>query len=366
MAQQQHRRHSGRMGANDDNDEPVTAANRKGNDAGVSETMRIFFVVAFYFVISIALVFLNKNIMVKEFEFPLFITWWQLVVALISVWILGFVGRSVPAVSMIPPLEFNLEIAKKIAPLAACFVGMVSFNNMCLLYVEVTFYQVARSLTICFSLVFTYTVLHQTTSWPAVRACLVVMIGFIVGSAGEVHFSWLGVIFGVTSSAFVALYGIYVKKVMPFVDGDQWRLLMYNTILSIFFMIPVIFLGGEVNGLLASDMTYLTSTWINMTVTGVFGFVLNIAVFLQIKYTSPLTNNISGTLKACLQTLLAMLFYRNPISAMNAIGIFLVIFGSFWYSNIRYMEMRAAAPLPTAAPPPRERDDVTTDESERE
>eukprot|EP01116_Phalansterium_solitarium_P011275 TRINITY_DN26907_c0_g1_i2.p1 TRINITY_DN26907_c0_g1~~TRINITY_DN26907_c0_g1_i2.p1 ORF type:complete len:366 (+),score=107.18 TRINITY_DN26907_c0_g1_i2:89-1186(+) len=352
MAQQQHRRHSGRMGANDNDDEPATTANRGRDNAAYSETMKIFFVVAFYFVISIALVFLNKNIMVKDFEFPLFITWWQLVVALVSVWILGIVGRSVPAVSMIPPMEFNLEIAKKIAPLAGCFVGMVSFNNLCLLYVEVTFYQVARSLTICFSLVFTYTILHQTTSWPAVRACLVVMIGFIIGSVGEVHFSWLGVIFGVTSSAFVALYGIYVKKVMPFVDGDQWRLLIYNTVLSIFFMIPVIIMGGEVNGLLASDLFYQTSTWINMTITGIFGFVLNIAVFLQIKFTSPLTNNISGTLKACMQTLLAMLFYRNPISALNAIGIFLVIFGSFWYSNIRYMEMKANAPLPTVAPPP--------------
>lgn len=343
------------MGSND-NEDSGSVANARSRDQ-LSESVRIFLVVAFYFVISIALVFLNKNIMVKDFEFPLFITWWQLVVAIVSVWILGIVGRSVPAVSMIPPMEFNIEIAKKIAPLALCFVGMVSFNNLCLLYVEVTFYQVARSLTICFSLVFTYTILHQTTSWPAVRACFVVMIGFIIGSIGELHFSWLGVIFGVTSSAFVALYGIYVKKVMPFVDGDQWRLLIYNTILSIFFMIPVIFIGGEVDGLLASELFYLSGTWVNMTITGIFGFVLNIAVFLQIKYTSPLTNNISGTLKACVQTLLAMLVYRNPISLMNGLGIFLVIFGSFWYSNIRYMEMKQnapvpAAPLPTVNTPP--------------
>jgi len=326
-------------------------ANGRPN-VGYSENVRIAFVICFYFVISIALVFLNKNIMVKDFEFPLFITWWQLVVALIVVWILGILGRSIPAVSMIPPMEFDLAIAKKVAPLAVCFVGMVSFNNMCLLYVEVTFYQVARSLTICFSMLFTYTILNQTTSFPAIRACFVVMIGFLVGSIGELHFTWLGVIFGVTSSAFVALYGIYAKKVSPFVDNDQWRLLIYNTIISIFLMIPIVFIGGEVNGLLASDLFYQRTTWINMSITGVFGFVLNIAVFLQIKFTSPLTNNISGTLKACVQTLLAMLFYRNPISAMNGIGIFLVIAGSFWYSNIRYMEMRANTPLPTVTAPP--------------
>jgi len=290
--------------------------------------------------------------MVADFQFPLFITWWQLVVAIVTIWILGIVGRSVPAVSMIPPMEFDLEIAKKVAPLAACFVGMVSFNNLCLLYVEVTFYQVARSLTIVFSLIFTYTILHQTTSFPAIRACLIVMVGFLVGSVGEVHFSWLGVIYGVTSSAFVALYGIYVKKVMPVVGDNQWRLMIYNTILSIAFMLPTIFVAGEYQGLIASEMLYTTGTWINMTITGIFGFVLNIAVFLQIKFTSPLTNNISGTLKACLQTVLAMLFYRNPISTLNGIGILLVIFGSFWYSNVRYMEMRASTVLPTTTTSP--------------
>jgi len=79
-----------------------------------------------------------------------------------------------------------------------------------------------------------------------------------------------------------------------------------------------------------------------MTITGIFGFLINIAVFMQIKFTSPLTNNIAGTLKACVQTLLAMVIYRNPISLANAIGIVLVIFGSFWYSNVRYAEMKAS------------------------
>jgi len=93
-----------------------------------------------------------------------------------------------------------------------------------------------------------------------------------------------------------------------------------------------------------------------MTVTGIFGFLINIAVFLQIKYTSPLTNNISGTLKACLQTVFAILIYRNPISLVNGLGIFLVIAGSFWYSQVRYAEMKENqknqpnTPLPTLNP----------------
>jgi len=320
------------------------------------KTMRIASVVGFYFFVSISLVFLNKSLMTRDFEFPLFITWYQLVVALVAVWILGELGKSWQAVSMIPPLEFNFEIAKKVIPLAIVFVGMISFNNMCLLYVEVTFYQVVRSTTICFTIVFTYVILGQTTSQKAIHASGVVMVGFIIGSFGEVHFSWLGVIFGVISSAFVSLYSIYVKKIMAVVNNDQWRLLMYNTILSIFLMLPTIFISGESSGLKEAELLYDLYTWIAMTVTGIFGFMINIAVFLQIKFTSPLTNNISGTLKACLQTVFAILIYRNPISIVNGLGICLVIGGSFWYSQVRYAEMKESqknqnnTPLPTVNP----------------
>jgi len=332
------------------------------------ESMKIISVVAFYFFVSISLVFLNKNIMSEKFEFPIFITWFQLVVALVSVYILGHVGRRVEIVSMIPLFEFDLAVAKKVMPLAVIFVGMVSFNNLCLLYVEVTFYQVARSTTICFTIFFTYMILGQETSMPAIRASLIVMFGFLVGSYGEVRFSWIGIFFGVLSSAFVSLYSIYVKKIMQYVDNDQWKLLSYNTVLSIFVMFPVIYISGEWEGLKTCELLWEVETWVAMIFTGIFGFLINIAIFMQIKVTSPLTNNISGTLKACIQTLLAMLVYRNPISLVNGVGIFFVISGSFLYSHVRYSEMKAssrAASTPSVVAPGKEPEESGSSDEEK-
>lgn len=76
---------------------------------------------------------------------------------------------------------------------------MVIFNNLCLKYVEVTFYQIARSLTIVFNILLTYFVLGQSTSKPAVICCLVIVLGYVLGTHGEPSFSLLGVIFGVLS-----------------------------------------------------------------------------------------------------------------------------------------------------------------------
>ena len=110
-------------------------------------------------------------------------------------------------------------------PLSLVFVGMVVFNNLCLKYVEVSFYQVARSLTILCNIVLTYVVLGKTTSLLALVGCGVVIVGFLLGTVGEVHeinTSWKGVFFGVMSSVFVALYAIYVKKVLPAVNDNTW------------------------------------------------------------------------------------------------------------------------------------------------
>lgn len=59
----------------------------------------------------------------------------------------------------------------------------------------------------------------------AIQACIVVVIGFAMGVKAEsevLEFSWLSVLFGVLSSVFVSLYGIYVKKVNHYVDDNEW------------------------------------------------------------------------------------------------------------------------------------------------
>lgn len=316
---------------------------RDGHDADRSSTAFITCVVLSYFVVSLAVVFLNKYIMnVSEYKFPypLFVTWFQLLVAMVILVVCGRLGQSYELFSLVPPFEFRLDIAKKVSPLTIMYVLMLAFNNLCLKYVEVTFYQIARSLTILCNIGFTYTLLGTKTSSQAVLACMIVFWGFVLGSYGEVNFSMIGLVFGLASSVFTALYGIYIKKVLPAVEGNQWRLLHYNTAISILYLGPLVLFSGELSEI--REQVYFLNEpafWTTMTITGVTGFLINIAVFAQVKYTSPLTNTISGTAKACVQTILAALYFRNPISVTNGFGIFLSLLGSSYYSFVRYREM---------------------------
>jgi hypothetical protein len=67
--------------------------------------LRILGVVAFYWAVSLSVVFLNKSILsMPDFQFPIFVTWYQLLVALFLLFAAGHLGKlSVPPPTT-PPL----------------------------------------------------------------------------------------------------------------------------------------------------------------------------------------------------------------------------------------------------------------------
>lgn len=313
-----------------------------------SKQARIAGVVVAYFIISISLVFVNKVLMDKRtsMDAPLFMTWFQCVVTVGICWLLGEIGaRAAPGswFKQFPRFTYKPEVAWKLAPLTLIFVSMITFNNLCLKYVEVSFYNVARSLTIVFNVIFTFAMLGQTTSARTLVCLAVVVLGFFVGSESEVNFSLVGTIFGVTSSVFVSLNSIWTKKGMDLVDKNEWALSGYNNMNASLLFLPIILLSGEPE-VIASNWTLLISGryWGLMTLGGIFGFLIGIVTIMQIKLTSPLTHNISGTAKACVQTVLALIIWQNPTNFANMLGVALVLFGSAGYSYVRNMEMAAA------------------------
>jgi GDP-fucose transporter C1 len=267
---------------------------------------------------------------------PLFLTWTQIVCAVIGCIILGNLRNKLQMFAFFPSFEYKIEIAKQVMPLTIVFTGMIVFNNLCLKFVEVSFYQVARSLTIVFNVLLSYFVLKQSTSRKSLFWVSVVIAGYLLGCDGEVNFSWVGVGFGVTASLFVAMYAIMVKRTLKFVQDDSWKLMIYSNINTMFFLPIIVFLAGEVSSVIESGHVLLTNTfWAVVIAAGCFGFLINIATFMQIQCTSPLTHNVSGTAKSGFQTILAFAIYGNPVTSFSIIGNALVLGGSLGYAYAR-------------------------------
>eukprot|EP00741_Cyanophora_paradoxa_P007196 tig00001085_g6962.t1 len=302
--------------------------------------------------ISLSLVFLNKFIMVLEnirFERPLLITWYQLVVAFIAIAVLGTTGVYGR------PLELRWDRVKTCLPLGMLYVAMLTANNLCLMYVEVSFYQVVRNLNIVFQIVLLRLLESKYPSRRVVAACTVVVAGYLIASLGELRFSWLGVFWGLLSSVLLALYGHGVKRTMRALENDDCLLQIYNTAIAVVLLGPITYFMGDFTVLRESGFLYDRTFWQYMTGAALVGYLINIATFLQIKHTSPLTHTIAGTAKGMIQTALGAAIFQNPISPLNAVGIVTCLGGSSWYACIRYQEgIVAQAPTP-AAPRPRGR-----------
>ena len=73
------------------------------------------------------------------------------------------------------------------------------------------------------------------------------------------------------ASACVALNAIYIKKVLPAVDDDMWRLTAYNNANACFLFLPVMVFMGEIQTILEADEIYNIAYWTMMTIAGLFG-----------------------------------------------------------------------------------------------
>jgi GDP-fucose transporter C1 len=320
----------------------MEATPTEASDEVRTKTIQSALAVTFYMTVSLALVFLNRFVLTDKSEKAgaLFISWYQFVVAYICIVLITFLFPNVPVLNLFPPLSYNFDILKKVVPVSLAYLMMIGLNNKCLEYVSVSGYQIVRSLTIMFSIALSYVFQGQKTSIRACFACLGVVAGFVIGCWGDVDLTLRGLFYGVGSSCFVATYSIVVKKVIGLLDGNEYLLIEYNTPVAIVFLLPFVWYSGEFDILKESRTLKF---WTMQTIAGIVGFIINIAIFLNIKYTTPLTHNLSGTVKACLQTLLAFVFFPagETMTWLKFIGTVLVIGFSWYYAIVRKAEMAA-------------------------
>lgn len=312
---------------------------------------RIAAVVALYWFVSITMVFLNNSLLDnKELDAPLFITFYQCLVSSLLCALMQLLSKTCPGRIDFPPVGFDVKTSREVLPLSVVFICMITFNNLCLKYVGVAFYTIGRSLSTVFNVVFSYFILKKTTSMRALFCCGIILGGFWLGidqegSTGTL--SWSGVFFGVLASACVSLNAIYTKKVMPAVDGNIWKLSYYNNINACVLFIPLILLFGELGRVVSFSRLTDLRFWSMMTVGGVFGFAIGYVTGLQIKFTSPLTHNVSGTAKACGQTVIAVVYNSSSKSVLWWASNMMVLCGSSAYTWVKSLEMQRT---PTKVP----------------
>merc|ERR1712077_94401 len=141
---------------------------------------------------------------------------------------------------------------------------IITFNNLCLKFVGVSFYYIGRSLTTVFNVLFTYVILGQKTTTRAILCCVTIIFGFWLGidqenESGSLSIS--GTIYGVLASVFVSLYAIFIKRILPVVDNNVWLLTFYNNVNAMLLFIPLMIVFGEFSVLMDFSGLFSLTFW---------------------------------------------------------------------------------------------------------
>lgn len=313
---------------------------------------KIVCVVLSYWIISISMVFANKYLVgdkTDDKDVTLFVAWVQCIVTVLFVGgiqifqgiILYMKGKDWRPDLSYASLHNMLTCMRRIFIMTITFVSMLTFNNLCLKHVGIAFYQVARSMTLIFTVIFSVTLLHKNMSIKVFLCCVSVAAGFVLGIDQEKvagTLSVYGVIFGVITSLFVALNGIFTKKSLDIVGHDSVRLTLYNNINASILFLPFVIGTGQLNQVIFSSMLTDYFFWMFLLATGCLSFAIAWISAVQIDMTSPVTHHISANTKAVLQTLMAVLYTHDHKQPLWWLSIVLVIGGALSYAIIKFSE----------------------------
>lgn len=349
-------------------------ADAKAQERTPRSSLLVASVVLFYMVVSVSTTFMNKGAFPKDkFPYPFTITCFQMIVALFWLGVLTLVQRfgPKPVLKLLNSIDVsddeknflswtNTKEYMSAIGAAGAFVGMLASGNLCLMFVQVSFYQAAKSQHILCILLLNYLWLKKTYPPSILLACLGVTAGFIINAFAEADLVrtvldsdmaslGVGCLAGFISSFFVALYPILLNQ-SQLAGQNRWQMSININAMSLLWYIPLIAFEASSPAFLSSPAWADVPFWTFNFLTASVGFLLNLAAMLQVQYTSPLTHMISGSFKGAVTSLLGVLLSNNQMSLQSALGLGVLLFSSFLYSFFQRRESaKAAAAKPQKA-----------------
>ncbi|KAJ3393999.1 hypothetical protein HDU84_000498 [Entophlyctis sp. JEL0112] len=308
-------------------------------------TREVIFAVGFYVFTAIVMIMANKAVL-NTVPLPLTFLWLQILVAV-------FLLMSASALGFYNPPPLDPHVCYPMLPLILVNVTGLTLNTLCLQYVDASFYQIARALVLPFTVLFSRIMLRAKISTAVNICCAIVFAGFLAGTTFETSsttVSRTGLFLGIASSVTTAVHAVIIKTSFGIVGGRTSDLVYFNNCISLLVLFPVVWMSGELSDLAKllgagfwnsdglAEREKIQALVIGGFTTGVFGFLINIAGFFQIKVTSPLTHMISSAFRGVLQTIIAVVVFNDVVTPTRMMSVGMVLMGSCLYAWIKSRE----------------------------
>lgn len=294
-----------------------------------------------YGVASMAMVFINKAILMQYAHSMTLLTLQQLMTTLLIHFgkVFGYTKAR----------GFNVETAKNLMLVSLFYNANVAFALASLKGVNIPMYIAIKRLTPLAVLVAGF---FSGKGRPTTQVTLSVMLiaaGVLIAALGDFSFDLFGYGLAFTSVFFQTMYLVLVEKSGAEDGLSSVEIMFYNSILSLPFLMFLIIATGEFPTSLS--LLFAKSTSISfftiLVISLVMGIVLNYTMFLCTIVNSALTTTIVGVLKGVGSTTLGFVLLGGvQVHALNVSGLLINTMGGVWYSIAKYNEKMKKNKLP--------------------
>ncbi|XP_043711346.1 UDP-galactose/UDP-glucose transporter 7 isoform X2 [Telopea speciosissima] len=288
-----------------------------------------------YGVASMAMVFINKAVLMQYTYSMTLLTLQQLVTTLLIHFgrVMGYTKAK----------EINMETAKKLFPVSFFYNANVAFALASLKGVNIPMYIALKRLTPLAVLV---AGLLSGKGKPPPQVSLSVVltaVGVIIAAIGDFSFDLVGYSMALTSVFFQTMYLVLVERSGAEDGLSSVEIMFYNGFLSFPFLLFLIVATGEFpNSLtLLFVKAYSSSFLVIVILSLVMGIVLNFTMFWCTIVNSALTTTIVGVLKGVGSTTFGFILLGGvPVHALNVTGLVINTAGGIWYSYAKYQQQK--------------------------
>lgn len=274
-----------------------------------------------------------------DFKFPLFLTMMHAVIGFFYAYVVTSVQCEGLTIQRMV-FEKNWKNMSILTLQGVLFALNVSFNNMSLMFINVTLNQIVKASNPVVTAILCMIVFRRTYSWQYWLGLLAIVCGVVMSVYGNPHFDSFG-FFLVCSSVFVACCMVVVsEKIMEGLRMDPINFLM-NTAPQIAISIMPFSIARELTGIIEFSHNSVWRLIFILVITGSIAFLYNISHYSLIKLTGSVYSTVMGNFKIALLIILAEIIFYDPdkrLSILNQLGILLTVASFSLISWLKHKE----------------------------
>lgn len=288
---------------------------------------------------SMAMVFLNKAILMEYSYSMTLLTVQQLATALLI-----HIGR---VMGYTKAKALNMDTAKKLLWVSLFYNANVAFALASLKGVNIPMYIAIKRLTPLAVLVAGFFSGKKRPSRQVSLSVILTAVGVLIAALGDFSFDLFGYSMALTSVFFQTMYLVLVEKSGAEDGLSSVEIMFYNSFLSLPVLVFLILATKEFPDSLSllfgksSSLSFL----VILAASLIMGIALNFTMFLCTIVNSALTTTIVGVLKGVGSTTLGFVLLGGvEIHALNVTGLIINTVGGVWYSYAKYQEKKKKLP----------------------